>query len=512
MALHTSTSVETSSAINRGDRVDALVIGSGFGGAVAALRLAEAGVPTVVLERGRRWPIADDGDTFATSDHPDGRAAWLSPRTVAAAQDIPIDVYTGVLERIKGVGIDVMVGAGVGGGSLVYNAVLYQPPKELFERVFPTWVSYDELASVHYPRVRAVVGAAPLPDDLLATDYYQSARVFLQQAAAAGLPAHLLDLGMDWEVVRQEVAATRPASAIAGECTYGMNSGAKRSVDRTYLVRAEQTGKAEILPLHVATDIAEIERGLYEVSANEIDTNGVVLRTKRFVTPNLFLAAGSPASAGLLLRAKAKGILARLPDSIGIKWGANGDSFGIRAGLPSTAPGGYVGGPASVVVEHFDNPLGPTSLENLPLPQANLPDGTLVTLGMGLHPPKGRLQYDAGSDGARVTWPADDPDVVRVAEAARATYDLLNAKNTSDPANPPTTILFDTTATGHPLGGVPLGEACTEYGEVRGYEGLFVVDGSLISGGSTACTNPALTIAALAERCMDTIVEKVASA
>src|SRR5512144_3195391 len=278
---------------------------------------------------------------------------------------------------------------------------------------------------------------------------------------------------MDWDVVRQEIAGTKPASAIVGECTYGMNSGAKNSVDRNYLARAEQTGKVEILPLHVVTEINEAGQGLYQVSVNEIDDTGQVLRGKLFLTAYLFLAAGSPATPSLLVKAKAKGALPRLPDSIGTKWGANGDSFGIRAGLPSTAPGGHVGGPASVVVEHFDNPLGPVSLENLPLPQANLPDGTLVTLGIGLHPSKGSLTYDAASDTVRLTWPADDPDVVRVADATRATYDLLNAKNTTDPANPPTTMMIDTSLAAHPVGGVPLGEACTDYGEVHGYPGLF---------------------------------------
>src|SRR5829696_3289815 len=59
------------------DFVPAVVIGSGFGGSVAALRLGQAGIDTVVIERGRRWPIRRDGDTFATFERPDGRAYWL---------------------------------------------------------------------------------------------------------------------------------------------------------------------------------------------------------------------------------------------------------------------------------------------------------------------------------------------------------------------------------------------------------------------------------------------------
>jgi cholesterol oxidase len=58
--------------------VEAVVIGSGFGGAVASLRLGEAGIETVVLERGLRWPITAAGDTFCTKENPDGRATWLS--------------------------------------------------------------------------------------------------------------------------------------------------------------------------------------------------------------------------------------------------------------------------------------------------------------------------------------------------------------------------------------------------------------------------------------------------
>src|SRR5215468_4453800 len=92
------------------DFVTAVVIGSGFGGAVAALRLGQTGIDTVVLERGRRWPIRPDGNTFATFQNPDGRAYWLRTHTAEGVLGLPqlekpIARYTGVLEIVEGNGI-----------------------------------------------------------------------------------------------------------------------------------------------------------------------------------------------------------------------------------------------------------------------------------------------------------------------------------------------------------------------------------------------------------------------
>src|SRR5918993_3379912 len=104
--------------------VEAVVVGSGFGGAAAALRLARAGVRTVLLERGRRWPVTASQDTFATLRNPDGRAGWLRSDAPVGAPT-PIDRYTGILERTDEDGISVFAGAGGGGGPPVYNRVTH---------------------------------------------------------------------------------------------------------------------------------------------------------------------------------------------------------------------------------------------------------------------------------------------------------------------------------------------------------------------------------------------------
>lgn len=178
------------------ESVEAIVIGSGFGGAVASLRLGQAGIETIVLERGRRWQITNAGDTFCTTDKPDGRAAWLSPTTILPDPPVPtfpIDVYTGVLDVKRGNGINAYRGAGVGGGSLVYGGITYQPTEELFYKVFPRTIKYSELDQVYYPRVRSILKASPIPDDILQTQYYLASRILQQQAAKAGLKARKIE-------------------------------------------------------------------------------------------------------------------------------------------------------------------------------------------------------------------------------------------------------------------------------------------------------------------------------
>jgi len=254
-----------SNAQKRENDAEAIVIGSGFGGAVASLRLGEGGIETIVLERGIRWPITTAGDTFCTKENPDGRAAWLSSTTILPdpLPKFPIDVFTGVLDRKIGNGVIVYRGAGVGGGSLMYGGITYQPTKELFYRVFPSTLSYDELDRVYYPRVRAMLKTTPIPDDIFQTDAYLSSRILLEYATKAGLSTTKPDIAFDWEIVSQEIAGQKVPSIIVGQVYYGTNSGAKNSLDRNYLRMAEATGYVEIRPLHLVTSIEG--RGAYPV-------------------------------------------------------------------------------------------------------------------------------------------------------------------------------------------------------------------------------------------------------
>jgi cholesterol oxidase len=489
--------VRASAVRTKEDYVEAIVIGSGFGGAVASLRLGQAGIETIVLERGRRWQITDAGDTFSTYQQPDGRSTWLSPTTVIFDK-VPIDIYTGVLDVKIGDGIIAYRGAGVGGGSLVYNAVTYQPTRELFYQVFPRTINYEELDSVYYPRVRSILKPSPIPDDILQTDYYLSSRIFLEQAAKAGLKGRKLDIAVDWDIVRQEIAGQKVPSAITGQVYYGINSGAKNSLDRNYLSMAEATGKVEIRPLHVVTSIEECDKERFRITCHQINEQGAVIAQKSFVCRYLFLAAGSIGTTELLLRAKANGTLRRLNNQVGKFWGTNGDV--VSAVITNGPTNPTQGGPAATVIEHFDNPIAPVVCEQLPFPI--VPEGVITSIGQAIAKPEGYLTYNASTQSADLFWPSDSANNQKNAQAFQYTYQLLNQANSTTLAQP-----LDFSATAHPLGGATIGEVCNTYGQVYGYRNLFVVDGSLIPG-STACTNPSFTIAALAERSMERFLNR----
>jgi len=492
------------------DFVPAIVIGSGFGGAVAALRLGQASISTLVLERGRRWDIRADGNTFATFERPDGRAYWLRDRTAEGVLGLPqlekpIDRYVGVLEIFVGNGIYVGAGAGVGGGSLSFNAIIVQPRRELFQRIFPREIDFDEMDSVYYPRVNGMIGTAPIPDDILATEYYRSSRVSFDQARTAGFPTRPVDLAIDWDVVRDEIAGRRVPSAIAGQSFYGLNSGAKRSLDRNYLAMAEATGHVEILPLHnvVAIELGHGDR--YAVTALRISDDGVVVGVpRRLMCKYLFLAAGSIGTTSLLVRARATRALPALNDHVGRHWATNGDISVTRGALPPTNAG--TGGPAGhFIMEDLDNPFGPTSLVELVLPPhvpaalslSGAPPDFATYASLGIPPAIGSFSYNAATDAVGLNWPATG--LGNFLAAAQHTLSVLDRSNGS------LTLLFNPSVTAHPLGGAVLGKVCDLDGRVKHHRGLYVVDGALIEG-ATGLANPSFTIAALAERSMDHIL------
>lgn len=486
-------------------RVRALVIGSGFGGSVAAYRLGLKGVETLVLERGRRWTMQNNRGPFATSRNPDGRALWLSETDllVTDGPKNPLPVGLGLVERYNEDGIIVWASSGVGGGSLVYNTVLLQPSEKNFYRCFPREVSYEQMNREYYPRVVEIMDANPIPDDVLLSSPYLGARIFQDLATRAGIPTQRINTATNWHIVRKELRGMLESSATAGEIWYGGNSGYKNSLDKNYLKYAEATGKVRIQDHSHVTAIKE-DGNRYLVEYDQLADNGRVLSKHTVVCDYLFMAAGSMGTSSLLVRAKHKGTLPKLNAEVGKHWGNNGDTFGsMRIGSPA---GSDKGGPAHIVaLDYENNPFGPQTVIGFPQPDNT--EDSLIFLGMSIPQDSGYWDFDAINDKPRLHWPVKTPGQKNTEDGMEYSLnkiaDAITPPENAIKARQSVKVMAGSTA--HPCGGVAMGKACDLFGRVQGYKGLYVVDGAFIPL-ATAAANPALTIAAFAERSMASIL------
>ncbi|NND67145.1 MAG: GMC family oxidoreductase [Halioglobus sp.] len=468
----------------------AVVIGSGFAGSVAALRLGLAGITTIVLERGREWTL-DGPDSFPV-DFGDRRTTWFGD--VNALTGIgAVTHYAGMMERLSGDNVSAVAASCVGGGSLVYGGVLLQPRRDIFESVLPM-ISYDDMDQVFYPRVLAKIGASPLPDDVLASAPYRAHQVFLDDAAAAGFETVRPAASFDWDIVRQELRGEIPAAAIVSDYIYGCNSGAKLSTDKNYLREALATGNVELRSLCDVEMISERDNG-YLVTYRRIDEEGAELERIELAADYLFMAAGSLNTSKLLLASQRAGELSSSNDRIGKGWGTNGDELFIESRSAPLA--GPQGGPACIAAVDRGTPGYPVVYEHSPAAVTNLQ----IQLAMSVPDEQGELGFDAqGNYGIR--WPQDS--ATPSAQARDASFArLLGATGGTNISGSFSSTIW------HPLGGAVMGDACDELGQLYGYRNLFVIDSSLMPG-STASANPAFTVAANAERIMQALVPGLA--
>ncbi|RSS72262.1 GMC oxidoreductase [Streptomyces sp. WAC06614] len=497
-------------AIDTGAHVPALVIGTGYGGSVAALRLAEAGVDVHMVEQGMAWDTpGPDGKIFANTTKPDYRSYWLRTRTKAPLSNFlgfPLDKdvprYTGILDAEEMGGIIVYQGRGVGGGSLVNGGMAVTPKRENFAAVLPS-VDAEEMYRTYYPRANAGLGVGVVDPAWFETaDCYQFARVGRKHAQRSGFPFVFVPDVYDWDYMKQEAAGTVPRSALDGEILYGNNAG-KKSLQKTYLARAAATGKVTVTPLHRVTSVAPAAGpgGGYTVTMEQLATNGDVTAVKTVTADRVFFAAGSVGTSKLLVRLKATGVLPGLNDEIGKGWGDNGNVMCGRANH-LWDPTGKV--QASIPCGGIDNwAAGGAFAEVAPLP-TGIETYASFYLSITKNPHRAQFTWNAAARRVDLNWQAawkqDSIDM------ARTIFDKINQREGTIYR----TDLFGTNKiwgdhlTYHPLGGAVLNRATDNYGRLHGHPGLYVVDGALIPGNTSV--NPFVTITALAERNIEKII------
>ena len=510
---------------------DVVVVGSGFGGAVSALRLAEKGYSVLVLEAGRRF--ADD--EFALTSWDLRRWLW-APRLGCFG-----------IQRIHRLpDVTVLAGAGVGGGSLVYANTLYRPDEAFYDD--PQWRDVAdwraELAPA-YDLASRMLGVTPNPTMTPA----DTAMKAVAEDLGVGHTFTLTPVGVFFgerpgvEVADPYFGGTGPRRTgclQCGECMTGCRHGAKNTLVKNYLWFAERLG-VTVRPLTTVTGLREVAGGWEVVTVRSGAWWPARTRTTVRAT-EVVLAAGTYGTQRLLHRMRDSGRLPRLSPRLGELTRTNSESL-----VGATSRRRDVDFTAGVAITSSFRPTPDTHVEPVRYGHGSNAMGLLsVTLTDG-GGPRPRWVSWLG-DQVRHPGPAlrslsvrrwSERTVIGLVMQSVDNSIVLSGRRrlgrwtlTSRPGHgvpSPTWIpaandvvrrlaqviggdpggnaadLLGSTMTAHFLGGCPIGADDTRgvvdgWHRVFGHPGLHVVDGAAVSANLGA--NPSLTITAQAERAM----------
>ena len=520
---------------------DAIVIGSGFGGSVAALRMAEKGYSVVVLEQGRRV-TPDDMERAAKSPR---HLMWL-----------PALGLKGYFSQVMFRHVAIVHGVAVGGGSIVYAAVLLNPKDGFYDD--PVWrdlgVDWRAELAPHLETARRMLGRTE-NRWLAEMDHHLRGAAERMGCAETFGPT---PLGIYFGRRGVEVddpffdgrGPRRTGCIMCGECLAGCKEGAKNSLDRNYLHLAEGLG-ARVLEGYRAARIEPLDGGGYRVDCRAPHDRRAKLPS--LSAPRVFLAGGVLGTVELLFRCRDDHrTLPGVSSQLGRVVRTNSESItGVLSRDPDTD---LTEGPA--ISSHFF-PNARTHVTQNRFPRAYsfikwqsgpLVDGesrllrALKTLTMfGVHPRRSTASWRARGWTRRMSplsvmqdldnrielrwrrgllrpWrralcsalppgPRAPSFIPEANEAARA----FAASSGGEPINTLLETLLGQSVTAHILGGSHMGESAdtgvidTNH-EVFGHPGLYVVDGAAVS--ANVGVNPSLAITALAERALSRIPEK----
>ena len=519
---------------------DVIVIGSGFGGAITACRLAEANYKVLILERGRRWdktsyPRTPSDMWTWNNDAPEKEHGWLD-----------MHVFPNTPMAIPNVAV--ATGAAVGGGSLIYANISCEAPASAFAAAWPPEITYAELQP-YYDKVAKFMNVQKVPTNQWtkrmqlmqegANKIGKGDRFKQLELAVTFDPAFTYDQPDPFNILKSkrftnDQGVEQGTCVHLGNCDIGCDADAKNTLDRNYIPWAEKHN-AEVRPLHLVTDIAPVSGG-YKVSFDRLDNN---TRTPGSQTARIVVVAGgSLGSTELLLRCREdNGSLPDISPFLGGHWSSNGDFltpafYSGRAINPSEGPtiacaidflDRSVDGQSFWIEDGgFPNLLRDYFTRLNQAPQKNLAAKLLLDafshmLGAGeLH--NVMPWFAQGVDAANGTL-ALHHSLLTGAPTLSLQWDVAKSKPTIDaivkmhlslsaatggyPVVPPTWSVLNMLITPHPLGGCGMGTSVlngvtNHAGEVFNYKNLFVIDGAIVP--EALGVNPSRTIGALAER------------
>ena len=512
---------------------DYIVIGSGFGGSVSAMRLSQKGYKVCVIEVGKRWK-ADD---FADKNWNVRKYMWYPYIGCYGIQRMNFlkDVF-------------ILSGAGVGGGSLNYANTLYVPPDVFFERENVKKLGGKKELMPYYELAKKMLGVTPNPvhtvqDDLMK----ETAATFGREHTFTPTPVAVY-FGEEGKVADDPYfegeGPERVGCELCGKCMTGCKKDAKNTLDKNYLYFAEKFG-TEIIPQHKVIDVIPLsENGSsgYEIRTKKITglfgkSRGKTLRAKGVV-----FSAGTLGTLELLLKMKDKKRLPRLSDRIGeisrtnseaiifvksksrdvdfskgvaitssvhpdenthiepVRYGKGDDFMWLLTGV-LTEGGGPLPRQIKALFTALFHPFNFLRIMN-PIGWAYR---TVILLVMQpldnyinirrkrrlLWPFNKTLTSEFGTDKKNPTWIPIGSEFGR----------RLAKKMDAVPGNVTTENLMDAPLTAHIMGGCTVGTGVIdEENRVMGYQNMLIVDGSQVP--ENLGVNPALSITALSERAM----------
>jgi cholesterol oxidase len=284
---------------------DVVIIGSGFGGSVAALRLTEKGYKVAVLEAGRRFNDKD----FPKTSWRLNRFLYLPRLGLRGIQRI--HVLPNVL---------VLAGAGVGGGSLVYANTLYKPPASYFEdKQWKHITDWDSELTPWYDQASRMLGVAQNP-------YFSPSDTAMKEVAdqmGVGHTFKLAPLGVyfgDGNGIKSKdpffggVGPDRDGCLQCGGCMTGCRHNAKNTLPKNYLGLAEKAG-AKVFPEHTVVKTEQLADGSWKITARK--SSAWFGGKRSFTASHVVVAAGTYNTQKLLHKMKLDGILPKISDQLG---------------------------------------------------------------------------------------------------------------------------------------------------------------------------------------------------
>jgi len=529
---------------------DFVVIGSGFGGSVSAMRLTEKGYRVLVLERGKRFRDED----FAKTNWNIWKYLWFPPLRCF-----------GILQMTQLGGVMVMAGSGVGGGSLMYANVTMEPDEKTFES--PSWshlADWKTLLRPHYGTAKRMLGVTPNPRRWPADEVLQQIADDMGQGHTfrpTEVAVFFGDPDREGEPVPDPYfdgqGPARTGCIHCGGCMLGCRENAKNTLVKNYLHMAEKRGAA-IRAEAKAVDIRPLPDGQPDGARYEVvyrRSTAWLFKPRRTVrTRHVVISGSTIGTLELLFRCRdVTRSLPHLSPRLGDDVRTNSEALlGVMARSDETD---YSAGVAITSIFQPDDvtavepvrwPEGSsfTRILSAPLIEAgergifarfllaareavtNFRDVLRAVFGnyarcttillvmqtednlMQLRP--GRSLLTLFRRGLIARQDSEKPIQARIPIGHRVTRAFAE-KTDGIPAGTVSETLFNTPSTAHILGGVPFGRDAEEgviglNCEVHNYPGLYVVDGSIMP--ANPGINPSLTITALAEYAMSQVPPK----